>query len=931
MPTLSYRSFAAGEISPDMGGRHDQTKYQTGLSACRNFITRPEGSVENRSGFGYVSPLHGVDNSSTPAFIPFKFSDDQAYVLVLEAIGSRVYMHVIKDGAPLFDLSKAITGATAAEPVVLTVTANTFSDDDMVYVSGIVGMTQLNGRWFKVNNQATNTIELQQGANINGSGYTAYTSGGTAQRLYRIVLPSEWTSAQLDTFRYSQSADVVTVTHPDCPPLLITRLAETNWTAVAAEFEPGVARPTGGSGSGTAGATTQRYRVTAIDSDTLEESFPSTSTSVAVTTVSETIPDATVVITGATNANPVVVTSVAHGKSNGDLVLIAAVGGMTELNGRYFTLSAVAANTFALQDEDGVDVDGTAYAAYTAGGTAQRVYRYLVTTGTAHGLVTGDEVILQGLVAYSLLNNLNIRATVVTGTTFRTDKYYGDSTTSVGEAGTVVKTFISVPSVLAPSSAAPISLTWSAVSGSLEYNIYREINGIFGYIGTSSGAAFSDLGYTIDPFNTPPVVQAFFDVTGEYPLAVGQYQQRLLLAGQDNDKERTRASRSGLFYNFTKSNPIQADDAISWIIASGQVNGVRHFLDMGKLLVFTQGAIFSIEGDDAGTLTTTAINPRLRAEQGIGDIRPLTVNDVALFVQTSGRKVRELTPTNGADRYDSNDLTIYSAHLFTSSTIVSWCYTEEPTPIVWSAMSDGQMLGLTYLRKHEVLGWHRHDTGDGDEILRVTTIPENNEDILYAAIKRYDVDGTTRTYIERMSTRTSVATADDGRFFDSWATYSGVATSTFGGLWHLEGRDVYGVANNEVIGPLTVANGTVTLPDSFTKVTMGLRIEADGATLEPDDINGETWSAKTKTVSRVTVRVKSTDGLQISGDGESFLMQETRMFQGNAKPDTQTLVTGKLRYDRTAKRSSTGQVYFRQYSGLPTTILALYPDITLGD
>jgi len=351
---------------------------------------------------------------------------------------------------------------------------------------------------------------------------------------------------------------------------------------------------------------------------------------------------------------------------------------------------------------------------------------------------------------------------------------------------------------------------------------------------------------------------------------------------------------------------------------------------MGKLLVYTQGAIFSIEGDDAGTLTTTAINPRLRAEQGIGDIRPLTVNDVALFVQTSGRKVRELTPADGADRYDSTDLTIHSSHLFSSTTIVSWCYTEEPTPIVWAAMSDGQLLGCTYLRKHEVLGWHRHDTGDGDEILRVVTIPENNEDVLYAAIKRYSVDGQTRTYIERMATRTSLADADDGRFFDSWATYDGVAASTFGGLWHLEGRDVYGVADKEAIGPITVANGTVTLPDSFSKVTMGLRIEADGATLEPDNVQDETWAAKTKTVSRVTVRVKSTDGLQVSGDGESYLIQETRMYQGNTKPAEQTLVTGKLRYDRTAKRSSTGQVYFRQYSGLPTTILAIYPDIELG-
>ena len=42
------RSFAGGEISPEMMGRIDDVKYQTGLSRCRNFIVKPQGAVENR-------------------------------------------------------------------------------------------------------------------------------------------------------------------------------------------------------------------------------------------------------------------------------------------------------------------------------------------------------------------------------------------------------------------------------------------------------------------------------------------------------------------------------------------------------------------------------------------------------------------------------------------------------------------------------------------------------------------------------------------------------------------------------------------------------------------------------------------------------------------------------------------------------------------
>jgi hypothetical protein len=78
-------------------------------------------------------------------------------------------------------------------------------------------------------------------------------------------------------------------------------------------------------------------------------------------------------ITGATKANPVVITCVAHGFSNGDVVSILDVEGMTELNGRKFIVSNKTADTFELKDEDGVNVNGTGYGTYTGGGKVRAV------------------------------------------------------------------------------------------------------------------------------------------------------------------------------------------------------------------------------------------------------------------------------------------------------------------------------------------------------------------------------------------------------------------------------------------------------------------------------------------------------------------------------------------------------------------------------
>jgi hypothetical protein len=74
---------------------------------------------------------------------------------------------------------KLVTGATNASPVVYTVTANGFSNNDVVVIGGILGNLSANQIGL-VTAQATNTIDLTtlEGGTIAGSG--AYTSGGYA-------------------------------------------------------------------------------------------------------------------------------------------------------------------------------------------------------------------------------------------------------------------------------------------------------------------------------------------------------------------------------------------------------------------------------------------------------------------------------------------------------------------------------------------------------------------------------------------------------------------------------------------------------------------------------------------------------------------------------------------------------------------------------
>ncbi len=91
-------------------------------------------------------------------------------------------------------------------------------------------------------------------------------------------------------------------------------------------------------------------------------------------TIGDVVAPVTATITGATNANPsVVTTSAAHGLATGDRVTIAGSVGNTAINGT-FQVVVLTATTFSLKTEAGVAVAGNG--AWTSGGTVQKLLRF---------------------------------------------------------------------------------------------------------------------------------------------------------------------------------------------------------------------------------------------------------------------------------------------------------------------------------------------------------------------------------------------------------------------------------------------------------------------------------------------------------------------------------------------------------------------------
>ena len=226
-------NFTGGELSPRLDGRNDLTKYAAGCKTLENFVVYPHGAAARRPGTTFVAEV--ANSANKTRLIPFEFSTTQTYMLEFSNLKMRVY----KDRGSVLEGDKTISAITKANPAVVTATGHGYSNGDEVVISGVVGMTEVNGKRFLVANKATNTFELtdKDGTNINSSTFTTYTSGGVANKVFEITTP--YTTAQLFDLKFAQSADVMYITHPEHEVEKLSRTAHTAWTLTDVDFTNG--------------------------------------------------------------------------------------------------------------------------------------------------------------------------------------------------------------------------------------------------------------------------------------------------------------------------------------------------------------------------------------------------------------------------------------------------------------------------------------------------------------------------------------------------------------------------------------------------------------------------------------------------------------------------------------------------------------------
>ncbi len=480
------------------------------------------------------------------------------------------------------------------------------------------------------------------------------------------------------------------------------------------------------------------------------------------------------------------------------------------------------------------------------------------------------------------------------------------------------------------------TVTWLAVAGATEYRIYKAENSQnFGYIGNTELLTFRDDNIGPDLSVGPPIADNPLSGAGNYPGTVTFHEQRSFWGRTINRPNAVFASRSADYENMDFTRPTRQDDAFVIGLVANKVNSVNQLVSHKQgLFALTSHNIFSIQGSNEDYITA-APPPRVRPEisRGVSRLNPITVDGITFYETAKTGDIRTLGFELEIDGIRSDDITIFSRHLFENQDIVAWTFAEKPASAFWVVLASGVCLCLTWDQPQQVWGWTICET---DGLFKdVTTITEQGEDRVYFTVER-TIDGVARRYIERMASELWEDQVD-ACYLDCARTFiNEIAVTGVDRLDHLEGKTVMAWVDGSAISedangaPLVVTDGALTLPVAGLKITVGLPFTATIETLPLAMQTGNGWNvARPQQAAKVILRVVKTRNISAGVNSSQMFPIKQREFEDYGDPIA--LLTGDYEVNMAGTSGNETVVTIESSDPTPMHIAAVMIEPEVGD
>jgi hypothetical protein len=348
---------------------------------------------------------------------------------------------------------------------------------------------------------------------------------------------------------------------------------------------------------------------------------------------------------------------------------------------------------------------------------------------------------------------------------------------------------------------------------------------------------------------TPGVSRAedVWSVARGWPQTATFHEARLWLGGTTFRPSTIWGSKVNFFFDFN-SGKARDDEGIGVTLDTDQVNAVTALFSNRTLQVFTSGGEFSV---NTSPITPSNIALLPQTSYGTKKVRPVTIDGLTLFIQRTGKALRNFFFVDEAKAHDSSSVSVLASHLINDpiELAASRGTSSVDSNYVYIVNTDGSMTVFNTMASEDVNGFTNWLT-DG-EIVSATVV----DDILYMYVKR-TIGGVDTYFLER---------EDPTLTTDSSA--SATSTDTLTGLAHLNGETIEVIADGAYKGQFVVSGGQVTIDRQADLITGGINYTPiiESMPLNIPLQNGPN-SALPKRIVRVGLELFESNGVLVNGE-----------------------------------------------------------------
>lgn len=278
--------------------------------------------------------------------------------------------------------------------------------------------------------------------------------------------------------------------------------------------------------------------------------------------------------------------------------------------------------------------------------------------------------------------------------------------------------------------------------------------------------------------------QTFSAVRG-FPRAVTFHDQRLYFAGSIDRPDGLWGSKTSAFFNFDVGTALD-DESIDVTVASDTTAEIRHMVATRNLQLFSNGGELYVPQSTTSPITPTNIRFIPQTPYGCSQkVNPIKFDGATLFLQRTGKVIREYVWNDTEQAYTSNAVSILSNHLVTGGVDSAVLLGTDTTPEQYAFFvnSDGTVAVFHSIRNEKFAGWVQWNTNGN---YKSVTECGNT---LFAAVER-TINGSTVYWLEKFDwdvTLDAITATDTNTELSTNGTFATDSGWTKGTGWTISG------------------------------------------------------------------------------------------------------------------------------------------------